>query len=247
MKFFAQLEGDKWLNENVAKAVIGLERRGFEPIGVSYSDDSWLEGISIDTPVVGSIGLYRKGMSKLGVELSMIPIYDEILPYYKRNIKYGILEEVLSADNWPIFVKPLEHHKLFSGMIIKENGENLHKISYYDKNTPVIFSDVLTFISEWRLFVMEDQIVYGSCYNKNFKLNPDWAICDDIVSKMKTIQGRPIAYSLDVAITDNNETVIIELNDSYALGSFGLSSNLYAEMILKRWGQLTSNNPYLLM
>lgn len=49
---------------------------------------------------------------------------------------------------------------------------------------------------------------------------------------------RPNACSMDVCVTSDGRTLLVELNDAYALGSYGLNSILYAKFISARWSQL---------
>jgi hypothetical protein len=44
---------------------------------------------------------------------------------------------------------------------------------------------------------------------------------------------------LDWGVTDTGETRLVEANDAYALGYYGLQSVLYARMIDARWEELT--------
>ena len=48
----------------------------------------------------------------------------------------------------------------------------------------------------------------------------------------------PAAYSLDFGVLATGETALIEVNDSIALGAYGLAHNKYARMIEARWKEL---------
>jgi hypothetical protein len=49
----------------------------------------------------------------------------------------------------------------------------------------------------------------------------------------------PSAYSIDIGLTDIDETIIVEINDGYSLGSYGLDPLLYAKLLSARWAELT--------
>lgn len=49
----------------------------------------------------------------------------------------------------------------------------------------------------------------------------------------------PSAYSIDIGLTAENETIIVEVNDGYSLGSYGLDPLLYAKLLSARWAELT--------
>ena len=44
---------------------------------------------------------------------------------------------------------------------------------------------------------------------------------------------------MDICVTKDNKTLLVELNDAYALGCYGLAGIYYAKLISARWSQLT--------
>ena len=56
---------------------------------------------------------------------------------------------------------------------------------------------------------------------------------------MKAYKSAPRAYVLDFGATSDGETRLVEANDAYALGHYGLASVLYARLIDARWEELT--------
>ena len=44
---------------------------------------------------------------------------------------------------------------------------------------------------------------------------------------------------MDICVTKDNKTLLVELNDAYALGCYGLASIYYVKLISARWSQLT--------
>ncbi len=49
----------------------------------------------------------------------------------------------------------------------------------------------------------------------------------------------PSAYSIDIGLTDNDENIIVEVNDGYSLGTYGLDPLLYAKLLSACWVELT--------
>lgn len=49
---------------------------------------------------------------------------------------------------------------------------------------------------------------------------------------------RPAACSLDICVTKEGQTLLVEMNDAYALGCYGLPALLYARFISARWSEL---------
>jgi len=50
----------------------------------------------------------------------------------------------------------------------------------------------------------------------------------------------PIAYSIDVGILESGETILVECNDGFALGNYGVPARRYAEMHRDRWYQMVN-------
>lgn len=49
------------------------------------------------------------------------------------------------------------------------------------------------------------------------------------------------AYGIDFGVLADGDTALIELNDGFSLGSYGLDPAVYADLILARWTELMSN------
>ena len=49
---------------------------------------------------------------------------------------------------------------------------------------------------------------------------------------------RPIGCSMDICVTKDGQTLLVEINDAYALGCYGLADVFYAKLISARWSQL---------
>lgn len=56
---------------------------------------------------------------------------------------------------------------------------------------------------------------------------------------IKDYTSAPDAYGIDFGVTKDGRTLLIEVNDAWALGCYGLESHLYAKFLLTRWTQLT--------
>ncbi|MMZ67938.1 hypothetical protein D1872_305770 [compost metagenome] len=53
-------------------------------------------------------------------------------------------------------------------------------------------------------------------------------------------QAAPKGYAVDFGLTDKGETLLVEVNDGYSLGHYGLFSLDYAKLLSARWAELTS-------
>lgn len=51
--------------------------------------------------------------------------------------------------------------------------------------------------------------------------------------------GTALLANKDFGVDDFGRTLLIEVNDGYALGNYGLSPKQYAEMTMNRWKEIT--------
>jgi len=79
-------------------------------------------------------------------------------------------------------------------------------------------SEVIDIVSEYRVFVFHERIIGLKNYTGEFDIFPDM----DIINKMVKVYTKcPPVYTLDVGITDENDTVIIEVHDFFSCGLYG--------------------------
>lgn len=46
-------------------------------------------------------------------------------------------------------------------------------------------------------------------------------------------------YGINFGVTSKGETLLVEVNEGYALGCYGLFPDFYAKLIITRWAELT--------
>ncbi len=193
------------------------------------------------TLVVGNNPIIETVFKRIGFqqELNSYPI--SLRAYLKRSIwetTIGqLISESYSKEISNIFIKPKQKAKLFTGFVIQSN-DDLHQLNTISKNTELYCSSVVEWQSEYRVFVNKSKIV-GM---KNYDGNPDIALdLEEIKRAIKEFEvsdERTDGYSLDFGLLSNGETALIEWNDGYALGSYGLDKEVYTDLILSRWNEI---------
>lgn len=58
------------------------------------------------------------------------------------------------------------------------------------------------------------------------------------------LPAAPAAFALDVGCTRAGATLVVEINDGYALGAYGLTPLAYAKFLSARWAQLSGTKDY---
>ena len=133
----------------------------------------------------------------------------------------------------PVFVKPVEH-KLFTGHTV-ERFSHLAETSNLPRDTAVWVSDVIEFVSEYRCFVHDRGLVDMRRYYGDAWVLPSRA---QVIRMIKAFDPSPAFYSLDVGVTREGFTYLVEVNDGFALGDYGMRSLAYTEGVISRWEEM---------
>jgi len=102
----------------------------------------------------------------------------------------------------------------------------------------VLASEAVNFVSEWRCFIQNREILDAKHYKGDFRVFPDYGVAESAISLWSEA---PAAYSCDLGITDDGRTLVVECNDVMSLGLYGVSSLIAASMLEKRWSQIHKN------
>jgi hypothetical protein len=145
-----------------------------------------------------------------------------------------VASELLPGGSTPVFVKPVEH-KLFTGHTV-ERFSHLAETSDLPRDTSVWVSSVVDFVSEYRCFVHGGSLVDIRRY-----FGDAWTLPDKktVIAMIRAYENAPAFYGLDVGVTRGGETLLVEVNDGWALGHYGMSPLAYTEGVVARWEEMT--------
>jgi hypothetical protein len=149
----------------------------------------------------------------------------------------GAVAASLEHRGEPVFVKPRGTAKRFTGRVVTEVGD-LRSLPVRSASTPVWCSEVVEIVSEHRVFMIHGRVV-GTCHYDGAAAVPPEdgavdAICADVMTSV------PAGCALDVAVLTDGTVVLIEGNDGYSLGRYGLDGETYAALLLARWAELVA-------
>jgi len=74
-------------------------------------------------------------------------------------------------------------------------------------------------------------------YLGDFRVFPDMKIIDEAIAEY-TKNGAPAGYSIDFGVTDNGKTLLVECNDGWSLGNYGLEPSKYCRLLGRRWHEM---------
>ena len=150
----------------------------------------------------------------------------------EEHIRQIELDQILQEE-LPAFVKPVEE-KLAPGIVVNSPAD-LSAYEWLDSKTKLYCSEVVHFVSEWRCFILYGQIIGIRFYYGNRRIEYDPAVIKEAV---RAYTSMPAGCALDFGVTDDGHTLLIEMNDGYSLGSYGLEPTLYVKLLTARWAEL---------
>ena len=179
--------------------------------------------------------MIKRRLKDFGIDCTAINYLKELEKYLRRKIGKSTINEIANAPtSWPVFVKSVEGKKL-SGRII-ESIHDLVGCGCWDGNYEVLCSEPVGFIAEWRVFVRYGKVLDVRLYKGDWKVHYNPSIIENAI---KDYVNAPNAYGIDLGVTSDGDTLLVEVNDGYVLGCYGLFPDLYAKLIITRWAELT--------
>jgi hypothetical protein len=164
-----------------------------------------------------------------------------LAPWFGRSIvRCTVSDAVDLFDERVLFVKPADELKAFTGGL-SDDPEVRDGLRRLGPARSVWVADPVTFVAEWRCFVVGGQVVAVAQYVPDIDVvlpaPPDRALLDELCAAAFEATGLA-GFSVDVGRTDDGRVLLVELNDGYALGSYDIDDDIYFDVLWARWRQL---------
>lgn len=186
---------------------------------------------------VAGVDFCRFALSKMRLKDFDISCYPEQLnKFLHRNVEVLELKDICIKIPANKFFKPVKPKRF---QAFKSESFNLNAVVNLDDHEKIYMCDLIDFSSEWRVYVKENKIQLISNYSGDPAFFPDTTKVKEMIDSWKG----PCCYALDVGIV-KDETVLVEVNDFYSIGNYGLYPRDYAEMLFMRWTQLKNGNKF---
>ena len=219
-------------------AMDGLYQLGIETVPF-YGFGDIPNDVCDEVMVVGYIGDVLSALEIIGVPAPERMDYPESLKeFFGRKIWLSTLGEVRNSCTHNIFIKPYLEEKLFTGIIWNGTESNRRHVVVHPDDVSVWISEPINFVSEFRCYIFNGIVLDVCRYKGLWCIGPDKQAVQNMVDEFI---DAPISYSLDVGVLEDGRTLVVEVNDSYALGNYGLNNVLYARMLMARWEQLVKD------
>ena len=238
--FIQKSDEGEFISEPCYVAYFGFAQMGWEIVPFK---DIPPEGLSRQDVVVGWIGSVRTALKNLGITPpEEIDYPEEIRQYLGRRVWRSTMHTVTAQDDkWPLFVKSVKG-KAIDGFVCDSIKSLVGRGAQEDFD--VWCSDVVDFAAEYRCFIRYGKVMDVRRYKGDWRHALDRETVERCV---KDYTSAPAAYSLDFGVARDSSgrgidgrTLLVEANDGYAMGSYGLFANSYAKLISARWHELVN-------
>lgn len=192
--------------------------------------------------VVGSVEALTSAFSALGYSIPKSNYYPECLQkFLHRNVWRGSVSEVrgLILAERPIFAKSLDWKKLTGKVFDPISGWN--ELEPLDGNMQLWLSDPVTFLSEYRVYVRDFQVIASTWYWGDDSVDIDMSVIENAISVLKDDKNAPCAFAIDWGRLSTGQVALIEMNDGWSIGAYsGISSKEYFDFLTSRWREISN-------
>jgi hypothetical protein len=223
----------------------GVKVRAFSPGQLASLGEGIVKSSDL---VVGSVASIEEALGLWGVALPSPQYYPScLLDVCYRKIEKTTAGEAIERINegQPLFVKS-HSWKQMTGNVSSQKMPS-SELGNLPLDTKVWVSNVVNWLSEYRVYVSDNKIIAICCYEGDEKVELDTSVLDNAISRLQE-NGWHDTYAMDWGVirTDKGEhlTALVEMNDAWAIGAYaGIDYQSYSKFLMRRWKQLTSHSP----
>jgi hypothetical protein len=236
-KVYIRYKEDLPESEMMFCALTGFQARGVETAPFhGFGDIKEISDFGPEVGIVGYIGDVWEALQQLQIPKPPPLDYPDDLQYMLgRKITKYCLNDIQTRSG--IFIKPVRH-KLFTGFMMSGSFDDTIRLAPYSPDTEVWVSPIVDFISEYRCYILKKEILGVHYYRGDWSKAPDRKTIENAISAWKS---QPVAWTLDVGVISDGRTLLVEVNDGYSIGNYGMKATSYARMIEARWEELVTN------
>jgi len=195
--------------------------------------------LDVHSFVAGDHPTIALAMKQLGVAHPALSCYPQSLaPWLKRTVWSTDLRSAMRESGLrPLFIKPLSRTKLFTGFVCHSPAD-LYKAESASLSTEVYCSEVVDWQAEYRVFVQDGKIAGIRHYAGEVSSELNKHTVEQAIQALQASGEATRGYGIDFGVLANGDTALIEWNDGFALGSYGLDKAIYTDLLLARWEEL---------
>jgi hypothetical protein len=184
---------------------------------------------------VGSVEFMREVFNRVKLNDVRIPKNSNRVHWVET---LGEIKRLVQLGN-KYFIKPFEI-KLFTGFVIDQMQYT--SIQGLPDDTPVMVYDVFKgdLLSEWRVYINNHKMVDSRNYSGDFTICPNYDYVQSIIKENK--KDFPVSYTMDIGILSTGENVVVEFNDMWSIGNYGIDNGEYLKLLRTRYHEIMGNS-----
>lgn len=192
--------------------------------------------------VVGSTEFMREVFKHVGKENIRLPRNSnrpsEIITLTEAHQRVATGEK--------LFIKPLDAKEYgISGLVL--DGAKYTILNDVPGETMFYAYQPFTkkLVSEWRIYVHNHKMIDARNYSGDFCEMFNRTYANYVINQNKS--DFPVAYTMDIGIFEEEdgvqvpENVVIEFNDMWAIGNYGIPNDLYLRLLKDRYSEILRN------
>lgn len=198
---------------------------------ISFEDIPKFKNLIKTNLFVGSTEFMREVFKQVNKD-PRLPLNSD-RPHIEQTLG-EVRERILNGEE--LFIKP-KQLKLFTGLVLTPQWINSVK-EFPDDTEVLVYNTIKNITSEWRLYIHHHKIIDSKNYSGNFKDQPSYIFAEEIVNTYKS--KMPCAYTMDVgkSVEFRYHSFVVEFNDMWAIGNYGLSNDIYLRMLRDRYFEI---------
>lgn len=192
----------------------------------------------------GKIRVFGKDLSKFACNYYYPQLGANLLNYDYVMIPAGDFERKKLRwfdHNWSLFVRPNSVDKVFTGKVVTVSSEN-NIPKTVSPDTLLVVAPTQNIIKEWRMIVIDKEVVTGGQYKENGKIvrvegppNKVYNYAQEVVSNSN--YNPDVAWTLDICETEYGELKVLEVGPFSCSGLYACDTT----EIVKRIGRIYEN------
>lgn len=179
---------------------------------------------------VGSVEFMKEVFSKVGKQDVRVPRNSN---REHKVMTLGDAKQLVKTGK-SIFIKPFDI-KLFTGFVLDQMIYT--SISNIPDETMVMVYDVFEspIKSEWRCYINNNKVVDIRNYSGDLFTLPSEVYLESVIESNLEF---PVAYTVDIGILEDGRNHVIEYNDMWAIGNYGMPNDTYLRLLKDRYFEI---------
>lgn len=220
--------------------------QGFQDLCVAVEFVTWdkLPQLSASELLVDGVDQVRRALHAAGRKPYPWNDYPpELAAFYGRKIETTTWAE-LNARGGEYFVKrPFKGS--FQPAVIRfpwkpTGSDDDYNVLHLDDGDVLLASEPVEFVAEWRAFCIDGEVLDLRQYAGDWRWSPTKLVAEVAASRfVPKMRG----YSVDIGLTRDDRTLVVETNAGHSLGSYGLRPDLYATLLAAAWAGVWGDEP----